>query len=130
MTIRSDNFAKGFLAGGAIAAKRIVKFGSSDTAVVQASAATDSLIGVSDLAAASGAQVDVVLAGVAIVEYGGNVTRGALLTADSNGKAVAAAPAATVSNRIVGIAMVSGVSGDLGAVHLSPGSVTNGTDAS
>lgn len=129
MTIRSENFAKGFLAGGAIAAKRIVKFGSSDTAVVQGAAATDLLIGVSDLAAESGAQVDVVLGGVAIVEYGGNVTRGQLLTADSNGKAVAAAPAATASNRTIGVAMVSGVSGDLGAVHLAPSSVTNGANS-
>lgn len=123
MTIRSDNFAKGFLAGGSISAKRIVKFGSADNAVVQAAAATDSLIGVSDLAAASGAQVDVVMNGIAIVEYGGNVTRGALLTADANGKAVAAAPSAGSNNRVVGVAMVSGVSGDLGAVHLSPTSL-------
>jgi hypothetical protein len=118
MTIRSENFAKGFLAGGVISAKRIVKFGSADNAVVQAAAATDSLIGVSDLAAASGAQVDVVMSGIAIVEYGGNVTRGALLTADASGKAVSAAPAAGSNNRIVGVAMVSGVSGDLGAVQL------------
>lgn len=120
MTLHSNLFAKGFKAGAAVAAKRIVKFGSSDTEVIQGALATDSLIGVADLAAASGGEVDVIMGGVAIVEYGGNVTRGQLLTADANGKAVAAAPSAGVNNRIIGIAMVSGVSADLGSVLISP----------
>jgi hypothetical protein len=123
MTARNALFNKGFVAGAAIAAKRIVKLGSADNAVIQAAAATDSLVGVSDLAAASGEHVTVVMGGIAIVEYGGNITRGGLVTADANGKAVAAAPAAGTNNRIIGIAMVSGVSGDLGSVLLQPGSV-------
>ena len=129
MTVRSETLAKGFMAGGAINAKRIVKFGTADNAVVQGAAATDLLIGVADLAAASGAQVDVFVAGIVGVEYGGNVTRGQLLTADADGKAVAAAPAATASARVIGIAMVSGASGDIGAVLIAPGSVTNGANA-
>lgn len=119
--MRNHDFVKGFIAGGAVAARRIVKFGSGDTAVVQASAATDSLIGVSDLGAASGESVAVIMGGIAAVEYGGNVTRGALLTADSNGKAVAAAPAAGVNNRVIGTAMIGGVSGDIGSVLVNPG---------
>lgn len=119
--MRNHDFVKGFIAGGAVAARRIVKLGSSDTAAVQASAATDSLIGVSDLGAASGESVAVIMGGIAAVEYGGNVTRGALLTADTNGKAVAAAPAAGVNNRIIGVAMISGVSGDIGSVLVNPG---------
>lgn len=119
--MRNHDFIKGFIAGGTVAARRIVKFGSGDTAAVQASAATDSLIGVSDLGAASGESVAVIMGGIAAVEYGGNVTRGALLTADSNGKAVAAAPAAGVNNRIIGVAMLSGVSGDIGSVLVNPG---------
>lgn len=119
--MRNHNFIKGFTAGGVIAAARIVKFGSSDTAVVQAAAATDSLIGVSELgASATGNSCSVVMGGVAAVEYGGNVTRGQMLTADSNGKAVAAAPAAGVNNRVIGVAMSSGVSGDIGDVLISP----------
>jgi len=111
---------KGYIAGGVIAAYRIVKFGSSDTAAVQAAAATDSLIGVSELGAtASGNSVSVIVEGIARVEYGGNVTRGQLLTSDANGKAVAAAPAAGVNNRVVGVAQVSGVSGDIGGVQIS-----------
>ncbi len=128
--MRNEGLQKTLLAGAAVAKNRIVKFGSSDTAVVQASAATDLLIGVSDsLGAASGDPIDIILDGIALVEYGGNVTRGQLLTADADGKAVAAAPAATASARVIGVAMLSGVSGDIGSVMLSTGSVTNGANA-
>lgn len=128
--MRNEGLQKTLIAGAAVAKNRIVKFGSSDTAVIQAAAATDSLIGVSDnLGAASGEPLDVIIDGIALVEYGGNVTRGALLTADADGKAVAAAPAATASARIIGIAMMSGVSGDIGSVRIAPGSVTNGANS-
>ena len=121
--MRNHDFIKGFKAGAAIAKARIVKFDSADDTVVQAAAATDALIGVADLGAESGGHVSVVMGGVAIVEYGGNVTRGAQLTADADGKAVAAAPATGANARIIGTAMVSGVSGDLGSVHLVPSSL-------
>lgn len=115
---------KSFTAEGAIGKFRIVKFGSGDGAVVQAAAATDALMGVADaLGAESGRRADVIVQGVAEVEYGGNVTRGALLTADADGKAVAAAPAAGANCRVIGVAMVSGVSGDIGSVLVSPGSM-------
>ena len=42
---------------------------------------------------------------------------GALLTADGDGKAVTAAD----GNRVIGIAEVSGVAGDIGQVLLAPG---------
>lgn len=121
MTARNHEFNKGFIAGGAIAAKRLVKFHTADNSVVQAAAVGDFIIGVSDLAAASAEHVTVVMGGIAIVEYGGAVTRGAQLTTDASGKAVVAAPAAGTNNRVIGIAMVSGVSGDLGSVLLQPG---------
>lgn len=128
--MRNEGLQKTLIAGGTVIKNRIVKFGSGDTSVVQAAAATDLLIGVSDsLGAASGEPVDIILDGIALVEYGGNVTRGQLLTADADGKAVAAAPAATGSARIIGVAMLSGVSGDIGSVMIAPGSVTNGANA-
>lgn len=127
--MRNEGLAKTLIAGATVAARRIVKFGSSDTAVVQAAAATDSLIGVSDLGGASGEPTDVIVDGIALVEYGGNVTRGDLLTADADGKAVAAAPAATASARTIGVAMQSGVSGDIGSVKIAHGSVTNGANS-
>jgi hypothetical protein len=127
--MRNEGLAKTLIAGAAVAARRIVKFGSADTAVIQAAAATDLSIGVSDLGAASGEYCDVIVDGIALVEYGGNVTRGQLLTADADGKAIAAAPAATASARVIGVAMLSGVSGDIGSVKIAHGSVTNGANA-
>jgi len=116
--MRNEDLIKSFDADSTINPYRIVKF-SSDGAVVQAAAATDFLVGISNsLGATTGERCDVVLEDIAEVEYGGNVTRGALLTSDANGKAVVAAPASGVNNRIVGLAMVSGVSGDIGSVLL------------
>lgn len=118
--MRNEGLAKTLIAGAAVAARRIVKFGSGDTAVIQAAAATDLSIGVSDLGAASAEYCDVIIDGIALVEYGGNVTRGDKLTADADGKAVTAAPAAGVNAQIIGIAMLSGVSGDIGSVRIAP----------
>ena len=42
---------------------------------------------------------------------------------DANGRAVAAAPATGVNAQIIGIAEVSGVSGDIGKVFIAPGAV-------
>jgi hypothetical protein len=128
--MRNEGLQKTLIAGGAVAKNRIVKFGSSDTAAVQAAAATDLLVGVSDnLGADAGEPFDVIVDGIALVEYGGNVTRGALLTADSDGKAVAAAPAAAATARVIGVAMVSGVAGDIGSVLVRQGAVSNAAAA-
>ncbi|MBF0415602.1 MAG: DUF2190 family protein [Magnetococcales bacterium] len=113
-----------FTAGATINPNRIVKFDATDSVVIQAAAATDAILGVANyLGAATGDRVDVCLVGLADVEYGGAITRGALLTSDANGKAVAAAPAAGVNNRIIGVAMVSGVSGDIAPVLINPNQV-------
>lgn len=128
--MRNEGLAKTLIAGAAVAARRIVKFGASDTAAIQSAAATDAHIGVSDLGAtASGDPFDVIVDGIALVEYGGNVAAGDLLTADADGKAIAAAPAATASARTIGPAMRTGVAGDIGSVRIAPGSVTNGANA-
>ena len=117
----NPTLTKNFIAETAVTRYRIVKFGSSDGNVVQAAAATDAMIGVvAELDAAGGERVDVHLAGLAEVEFGGTVTRGALVTADSQGRAVAAAPAAGVNNRVIGVAMVSAASGDIASVLIAP----------
>lgn len=122
--MNNPGLIKAFDATAAIAKYRIVKHGSNDGEAVQAAAATDALLGVANsLGAASGERVDITLTGACTVEYGGTVTRGALLTSDADGKAVAAAPAAGVNNRTIGIAMVSGVSGDYGSVLLGPSQI-------
>ena len=105
-------------AGGAVAPHRIVKYGDADGKVVQSAAADDAHVGVSGrVSAASGGRVEIARQGIADVEYGGNVTRGDLLTADGDGKAVTAAD----GNRVIGSADVSGVAGDIGKVLLAPG---------
>lgn len=110
---------KAFKAGAAVAARRIVKFEPAGD-VVQAAAATDAVIGVSDLGADAGGQtLDVILSDLAEVEYGGAVSFGSALTADADGKAVVANPAAGTNNWIIGQAMVDGVAGDIGLVHIA-----------
>ena len=124
MAGHSTQMIKGFKAEGAISRRRIVKLGAADSGVVLGAAVGDFLIGVStEIDSAIGEPCDVVLSGIVDVEYGGAVTRGALLTSDATGRAVSAAPAAGVNNRIIGIAMVSGVLGDIGSTLLAQGSV-------
>lgn len=123
MPQRNPDLFLAYTAGGAIAANRFVKFGANDRTMLQAAAATDAIVGVSDLAVASGETVDVCQTGIFPVVYGGTVARGDLLTSDSSGRAITAAPGAGVNHRIGGVAMESGVVGDLGSVRLSPGSI-------
>lgn len=120
----SPVLTKAFNAGGTIPANRICKHGTADGVAVTAAAATDALLGVSTgIPATTGERVDLVVTGIADVEYGGNVSRGALLTSDAEGRAVVASPAAGANARVIGQAWVSGVLGDIGSVLLAPGSV-------
>lgn len=116
---------RNFIAGGTVGQYRIVRFGAADGEVVQASAATDAILGVSCQPGSTpqGARCDVVLDGIAEVIAGGAITRGQLVTADATGAAVPAAPAAGVNNRVLGIAQVSAVAGDIIPVLLKQGQV-------
>lgn len=110
---------KGYPAGGAIAARRIVKF--STTTVVQGAAATDSIVGINgELAAAQGEIADINFVGLALVECGGNVAVGAPVTSDANGKAVTAAPGAGVNNRVIGFMLEAGADGEHRLCLISP----------
>ncbi len=93
-----------------IGARRIVRFDTTNQAqVLQASAVSDNLIGVVDSIVDVGASrsASVVLSGIAEngVVAGAAFAAGAKLTTDSQGRAVAAAPAAGTNNQIVGIAL-------------------------
>ncbi len=115
---------KNYNAGGAIAARTLVKFGADSKTVVAAAAATDAIIGVStDIAVVGGEPSDVIHEGIALVKAGGAITRGQLLTSDANGQAVAAAPAAGANNRVVGVALQDAVAGDLLDVLIDLGSI-------
>ena len=115
---------KNFIAGAAVTKRRIVKFGADDDHVILAAAVGDAILGVAErLDVAVDKRIDVVVSGIAEVEYGGAVTRGDLLTTDATGQAVVAGPAAGVNNRVIGIAMVSGVAQDIGTVLVQPGQI-------
>lgn len=121
--MRNQLFTKTFEADGAIAPYRLVKFGAADGTVAAAAAAADKVIGTTDLlgADAAGDRVDVVLAGIAEIEYGGTITRGDWLVSDATGKAIASAPSAGANHQVIGRAMVSGISGDIGSAFLTIG---------
>jgi hypothetical protein len=117
--MNSPVLIKNFTAEADIAPYTIVKAGTAVGSVIPATTATESLMGVATMVSAdSGERVDIILMGVAEVLYGGNVSAGDYLTSDSNGKAVAAAPAAGTNNGIIGKAILAGVSGDVGSVLL------------
>lgn len=108
-------------AAGAVAARRICVHGASDGLAAQAAAGTALLIGVStDIPAADGQPFDIIRAGLAPVEYGGNITRGAPLTADAQGRAIAAVLPVVANTYIIGFAEESGVLGDIGSTFIAP----------
>lgn len=112
---------KTYVAEAAIAANRIVKFGSTDDYVVQGAAATDAVFGViGGVAPAISERCDVTLAGIEDLKLGGAVVRGGPITSDATGQGVAAAPAAGANNRIIGFAQQSGIAGDVIPVLLAP----------
>lgn len=113
---------KGYTAGGAITANRLVKFGAADGVVLQADDGDEALIGVcAELDAASGERASVSMVGnIEDVTYGGTVTRGAPLTSDASGRAIVAAPSAGANIHCIGYAEVAGVVGDLGSVIIAP----------
>ena len=124
---------KSYKAGGAVSQYRIVKFGTDDKTVIQATATGDAQIGVCCQPGGSttGQRVDITRTGIEEVEYGGNVTRGDLLTSDAQGRAVSVTrhthaetgttTGAASAVRIIGTAEMSGAVGDIGQVLLSPG---------
>lgn len=121
----SGGLIKSLEATTAITKRRLVKLGAADGAGVPAVDGAAYIAGVSDeLDTAVGERCSVLMVGcIADVEYGGAVTRGDPLTADAQGRAVAAAPAGGANAFIVGYAEVSGVLGDVGSVFVNPGRI-------
>jgi len=110
-----------FIAGAAIAANTLVAFGATDGEVVTASAATDSIIGITELGAVSaGDRIDVTIAGIEDAIFGDTVTRGSLFTTDANGKVITATVA---GSRVIGYAVDSGVAGDISGVMIAPSKI-------
>jgi hypothetical protein len=117
----------------------IAKFGGDDDTLAQATAATEELVGVfQHTTDNAGDPVRVMLTGITRVVAGGTITRGAKLTSDSNGKAVAVtrhthtentagtytqndATGAAPADSVIGIALASGAAGDIIPMLLCPG---------
>ena len=109
----NPGLTKTYLAQGAIPGRAIVKAGSADGTVAVATSGADAIIGVAErLDVDDGERVDVIHGGIVEVVCGGNVASGSFLTASNAGVAVAAAPAAGVNARTVGLALTSGSTGD------------------
>jgi hypothetical protein len=103
------------------AAYTIGKFGADDDTMSLATSATDFLTGVFQHATSvAGEEVRLAMTGITRVKLGGTVTRGNPITSDASGQGVAAAPAAGANARVIGIALASGVSGDIIPMLLSP----------
>jgi hypothetical protein len=114
--------SRNLTAGGAITAYRLVLFSAAET-VIQSATSGGAVIGAcGEVAPASGERVDVTVAGIAFVEAGAVVARGALVMSDGSGRAITAAAAAGVNVRTAGVAMEdAAAAGDLIRVLLSPG---------
>lgn len=104
-------------ASGTINPYRIVKVGAADGIVVQASAATDKSVGVSNhLGADDGERIDCEFAGIVGVQLGETVARGTPITSDANGKGVAA----SIGDRVIGITIEGGDADEIVETLLAP----------
>jgi hypothetical protein len=99
----------------------IAKPGADDDTFSQATASTEDLVGVfQHTTTAAGEEIRLMLTGISKVKLGGTVTRGALLTSDANGKAVAIGAVAGTNYASIGRALASGVADDIIPVLLNP----------
>lgn len=121
------------IAVGAILSRRFVRYSktgdavSDDQHVVQASASSDLIMGVSapNIDVADGGRVDVQLDGLVEVTAGGAIARGSYVTSDANGKAVICGPAAGVKAQSGGTAHTEATAdGDIILVKITRSQVT------
>jgi hypothetical protein len=122
MAGQSPGLIKAFKASGALAARTFVKFGSDDETVVAATAGSDVIGVTTEIPAADGETVDVIMGNIADVKFGGVVARGKLVMSDASGEAVLAAASAGANVRTAGMALFTAADGDIGPVFLMPGS--------
>lgn len=125
MGMTTGLLTKSLEATTAIPARTLVKFGAADGAGVPAVDGAAFIVGVNgDVDTAVGERASVHSIGnIADVLYGGTVARGDPLTADAQGRAVTAAPAAGANVYIAGYAEVSGVINDIGSLYVQPGRI-------
>jgi hypothetical protein len=122
----AEPLIRSFLANADIRGHRIVAFHATKQAATEAASNTAALLGVSTSPGASaGAMVDVVPLGLSEVVAGGNLVRGARVTSDAEGRAVAVpapgAQAVTVS--VVGIVQAAAAEGDIVEIVVAPSAI-------
>lgn len=119
-------YIKTFVADAAVRGNRIIAFHASKQAAIEGASNTAVLIGVSTSTGASaGREVDIVQAGPAEVVAGGNLIRGAQVTSDDQGRAVAlpAPGAVAVTVKTIGQVQAAAVEGDIVSINVVPGLV-------
>ena len=119
---------KSFTGAEAIAARRIAAFADTEGEVAQATGGAAPIAGVIGIHACEGAgrRAEVIQHGYAEVDFGGDVAQGDPLSADAQGRAVAALPAAGSTVWILGYANQDGAAGEYGQVRVAPGLLTGG----
>ncbi|CAJ3050897.1 Uncharacterised protein [Burkholderia pseudomallei] len=105
-----------YFAQGEAAPHRLVAYGDADDHAAPAiGAAGEKLLGATtDIGAADGVRVDVVLLGPTPVLYGAAVARGDRIKSDAQSRAIPAA----AGDASIGDALLSGVAGDIGSVFI------------
>ena len=119
---------KNYIAGLAVLAYRLVKFGSVEGTVVQATSSAAPFVGVSGEIGADVTyveRIDIHEKGICNVTYGGVVTQGDPLTSDANGKAIKAEPVTGTVVYIAGFARTSGILNDVGEMSIAPAIIIN-----
>lgn len=110
---------KSFIAPAAVAGRTLVTFAAADGEVAEASAVSDPLLGIAEqIGSRDNDRVDVIVAGIAEAVAGGNITRGDALTANASGQVVTSAAG---TDRIIGLALQSGVANDIIDVLIAQG---------
>ena len=118
---QTSGIEKSVKAGAAVTAYTVAKFGSDDDTMIPAAANTDLLAGVFQHDAAINTEVRVMLTGISRLKLGtGGITRGALVTVDAAAQGIALSGAAATNVQAIGIAMASGVAGDIVPVLIAP----------
>ena len=87
--------------------------------VLVAAAITDTLLGVlQNKPTQTGEAPTIMVQGISKVSYADNITAGDLIGTDSSGEAIKIAEGAGTIDGVLGIALVTGVNGDVGTVLL------------
>lgn len=122
----TEPLIRSFVADADIRGNRIAAFHASKQAAIEAASNVAVVLGVTTSPGAKAAGiVDVIQLGRAEVVAGGNLSRGARVTSDAEGRAVAipAPGAAAVTVTVVGVVQTPAAEGDIVEIVVAPSAV-------